>query len=156
MQQSTVMDKTKDRPIPSGCISSKNALIFGIVLASISLVCSWFINIWAFGLMAFGLFDNIILYSKWLKRISWTNIIFGRFLGAAPALIGYVSVTNQHLEIGVIMAGLVFFWIPTHIWSLALHIKKDYTKASIPMLPIILSEKIYTCYCSNNFNDGLI
>jgi len=135
-----VMDRTKDRPIPSGRISPKNALIFGLVLASISLVFSFFINIWAFLLMAFGLFDNIIVYSKWLKRTSQYNIIWGGFSGGAPALIGYVAVTFQHIEIGFVMAGLVFFWIPTHIWSLALHVKEDYKKAKVPMLPVVSSE----------------
>ncbi len=136
-----IMERTKGRPIPSGRIPAKNALIFGLVLAGISLVSAYFINVWACFLMAFGLFDNIIVYSKWLKRSSQYNIILGGFSGAAPALIGYVAVTFQHIEIGVVMAGLVFFWIPTHIWSLALHVKKDYTKASIPMLPVISSEK---------------
>ncbi len=135
-----VMDRTKDRPIPSGRISPKNALIFGLVLASISLVFSFFINIWAFLLMAFGLFDNIIVYSKWLKRTSQYNIIWGGFSGGAPALIGYVAVTFQHIEIGFVMAGLVFFWIPTHIWSLALHVREDYKKARVPMLPVVSSE----------------
>ncbi|MBA3976906.1 MAG: protoheme IX farnesyltransferase [Nitrosopumilus sp.] len=135
-----IMDRTKDRPIPSGRISPKNALIFGLVLASISLVFSFFINIWAFLLMAFGLFDNIIVYSKWLKRTSQYNIIWGGFSGGAPALIGYVAVTFQHIEIGFVMAGLVFFWIPTHIWSLALHVKEDYKKAQVPMLPVVSSE----------------
>ncbi|MER5175371.1 MAG: heme o synthase [Candidatus Nitrosocosmicus sp.] len=135
-----IMDRTKDRPIPSGRISPKNALIFGLVLAGISLIFSYFINIWAFFLMAFGLFDNIIVYSKWLKRTSQYNIILGGFSGAAPALIGYVAVTFQHIEIGFVMAGLVFFWIPTHIWSLALHVKEDYKKAKVPMLPVVLSE----------------
>lgn len=135
-----IMDRTKDRPIPSGRISPKNALIFGLVLAGISLIFSYFINIWAFFLMAFGLFDNIIVYSKWLKRTSQYNIILGGFSGAAPALIGYVAVTFQHIEIGFVMAGLVFFWIPTHIWSLALHVKDDYKKAKVPMLPVVLSE----------------
>lgn len=135
-----IMDRTKDRPIPSGRISPKNALIFGLVLAGISLIFSYFINIWAFFLMAFGLFDNIIVYSKWLKRTSQYNIILGGFSGAAPALIGYVAVTFQHIEIGFVMAGLVFFWIPTHIWSLALHVKGDYKKAKVPMLPVVLSE----------------
>lgn len=135
-----IMERTKGRPIPSGRISPKNALIFGLVLAGISLVCSWFINIWAFALMAFGLFDNIIVYSKWLKRTSQSNIILGGFSGGAPALIGYIAVTFQHVEIGFAMAGLVFFWIPTHIWSLALHVKEDYKKANVPMLPVVSSE----------------
>ncbi|MDQ6723393.1 MAG: heme o synthase [Thermoproteota archaeon] len=135
-----IMDRTKDRPIPSGRISPKNALIFGLILAGISLIFSYFINIWAFILMAFGLFDNIIVYSKWLKRSSQYNIILGGFSGAAPTLIGYVAVTFQHIEIGFVMAGLVFFWIPTHIWSLALHVKEDYKKAKVPMLPVVSSE----------------
>jgi heme o synthase len=136
-----LMDRTKGRPIPSGRISPRNAFIFGIILAAISLVCSWFLNIYAFALMAFGLFDNIIVYSKWLKRTSQTNIVLGGFSGGAPAMIGYVAVTTQSIEIGIIMAGLVFLWIPTHIWSLALHSRKDYAKAGIPMLPVVQSEK---------------
>jgi protoheme IX farnesyltransferase len=135
-----IMERTKGRPIPSGRVSPKNALIFGLVLSAISLIFSWFINIWAFLLMAFGLFDNIIVYSKWLKRTSQYNIILGGFSGGAPALIGYVAVTFQHIEIGFVMAGLVFFWIPTHIWSLALHVKEDYKKAKVPMLPVVSSE----------------
>lgn len=136
-----IMDRTKGRPIPSGRISPRNALIFGLILVAISLICSWFLNIYAFALMAFGLFDNIVVYSKWLKRTSQANIILGGFSGGAPALIGYVSVTTQSLEIGIIMAALVFLWIPTHIWSLALHSKRDYAKARIPMLPIVQGEK---------------
>jgi protoheme IX farnesyltransferase len=136
-----IMDRTKGRPIPSGRVSPQNALIFGLILTAISLIVSWFINIWAFALMAFGLFDNIIVYSRWLKRRSQINIILGGFSGAAPAMIGYVTVTAQNIEIGLVMAGLVFLWIPTHIWSLALHFKRDYTKAGIPMLPVVSSEK---------------
>jgi protoheme IX farnesyltransferase len=137
-----LMERTKNRPIPAGRISPRNALIFGLILAAVSLVCAWFINIWTFGLMAFGLFDNIIVYSKWLKRRSQSNIILGGFSGGAPALIGYVAVTTQNIEIGLVMAGLVFLWIPTHIWSLALHVKTDYTKAGVPMLPVVSSENI--------------
>jgi protoheme IX farnesyltransferase len=136
-----IMDRTRGRPIPSGRISAKHALEFGLILAAVSLISSWFINIWAFALMAFGLFDNIIIYSKWLKRRSITNIILGGFSGGAPALIGYVAVTTQNIEIGLVMSGLVFLWIPTHIWSLALHAKNDYTRAGIPMLPVIFTER---------------
>lgn len=136
-----IMDRTKARPIPSGRISPRNALIFGLLLAAISLFCAWSLNYIVLGLMAFGLFDNIIVYSKWLKRKSQTNIILGGFSGGVPALIGYVAVTTEHLEIGLAMAGLVFLWIPTHIWSLALHVRKDYTKAGVPMLPVVAGEK---------------
>ncbi|HET7242310.1 MAG TPA: heme o synthase [Nitrososphaeraceae archaeon] len=136
-----IMERTKARPIPSGRISPRNALIFGLILTTVSLVCAWLINYIALGLMAFGLFDNIIVYSKWLKRRSQANIILGGFSGAAPALIGYVAVTTQNIEIGLVMAALVFFWIPTHIWSLALHVKKDYTKARVPMLPVVADER---------------
>lgn len=136
-----IMDRTKDRPLPSGRIAPKDALIFGLTLAGISLVLAWFVNIWAFILMALGLIDNIIIYSKWLKRKSQWNIILGGFSGGAPALIGYIAVTTQHIELGLVMAGLVFLWIPTHIWSLSLHVKKDYKKAGVPMLPVVSSEE---------------
>jgi heme o synthase len=136
-----IMDRTKDRPIPSGRISPKNALIFGLILTAIALIFSWLINLWAFLLMMFGLFDNIIIYSKWLKRRSQSNIILGGFSGGVPALIGYIAVTTQNIEIGLVMAGLVFLWIPTHIWSLALHVRKDYQKAKVPMLPVVSEEK---------------
>ena len=136
-----IMERTKKRPIPSGRISPHNALVFGLILAAISLVLAWLINIWAFALMGIGLFDNIIVYSKWLKRTSRTNIILGGFSGGIPAMIGYVAITTQNIEIGLIMAGLVFLWIPPHIWSLALHARKDYRKAGVPMLPVVSDEK---------------
>ncbi len=136
-----IMERTKRRPIPSGRISPENALTFGLILAAISLVFAWLVNMWVFVLMCFGLFDNIIVYSKWLKRTSQINILLGGFSGAVPALIGYVAVTTQNIEIGLVMAGLVFLWIPTHIWSLALHVRNDYRKAGVPMLPAVSGEK---------------
>jgi protoheme IX farnesyltransferase len=136
-----IMERTKKRPIPSGRVSPQNALAFGLILAAISLLFAWLINVWVFVLMCFGLFDNIIVYSKWLKRTSQTNILLGGFSGAVPAMIGYVTVTTQNIEIGLAMAGLVFLWIPTHIWSLALHVREDYRKAGVPMLPVLSGEK---------------
>lgn len=134
------MERTRSRPIPSGRISPRNALYYGLILAGIGIVLAYFINIWALGLMAFGLFDNVIVYSKWLKRRSLWNIILGGFSGGAPALIGYVAVTTTTIELGLVLAGLSFLWIPTHIWSLALHIREDYARANIPMLPVVKSE----------------
>ena len=151
------MDRTKARPIPSGRISPRNALIFGLVLAAISLVFSWFINIWAFFLMVFGLFDNIVVYSVWLKRKSQLNIILGGFSGGAPALIGYVAVTTQHIELGLVMAALVFLWIPTHIWSLSLPYQKRLHKGRCANASCnFYRTEVSSNYCSDNVNNGLV
>src|SRR5919206_1679724 len=116
-----IMDRTRGRPIPSGRISPRHALEFGLILAGISLIFAWFINAWAFALMIFGLFDNIIIYSKWLKRKSQANIILGGFSGGAPAMIGYVAVTTQNIEIGLVMAGTTFFWVSNPLFVFALY-----------------------------------
>ncbi len=138
-----IMERTKERPIPSRRIyPAKKALYFGLVLAAISLVSSFAINTWAGIFMVFGLADNILVYSKLLKRRSRTNIVLGGFSGGAPAMIGYVAVTTTGLwDLGLVMAGLVFVWIPMHIWSLTLHVKEDYNKAKVPMLTAVQSEK---------------
>lgn len=137
-----IMERTKDRPIPSRRIfPAEKALYFGLILAGISLVSSFAINIWAGIFMAFGLVDNILIYSKLLKRRSRTNIVLGGFSGGAPAMIGYVAVTSTGLwDLGLVMAGLVFVWIPMHIWSLTLHFKEDYNKVNVPMLTAVESE----------------
>jgi heme o synthase len=138
-----IMERTKDRPIPSRRIfPAEKALYFGLILAGISLVSSFAINTWAGIFMAFGLADNILIYSKLLKRRSRTNIVLGGFSGGAPAMIGYVAVTTSGLwDLGLVMAGLVFVWIPMHIWSLTLHVKEDYNKVNVPMLTAVESEK---------------
>jgi heme o synthase len=138
-----IMERTKERPIPSRRIyPAEKALYFGLVLAAISLVSSFAINMWAGIFMVFGLVDNILVYSKLLKRRSRTNIVLGGFSGGAPAMIGYVAVTTTGLwDLGLVMAGLVFVWIPMHIWSLTLHVKEDYNKAKVPMLTAVQSEK---------------
>ncbi len=136
-----IMERTKHRPIPSGRILPRNALYYGLILAGISLLLSYFINIYALALMVFGLVDNIIIYSKLLKRRTAWNIILGGFSGGAPALIGYVAVTTINIELGLILAALVFLWTPTHIWSLALRVKDDYARAKVPMLPVVVNEK---------------
>jgi heme o synthase len=146
-----IMERTKNRPIPSRRIfPPEKARNFGLILAVISLVCSFSISftssfwngIWAGIFMAFGLADNIIVYSHLLKRKSQTNIVLGGFSGGAPAMIGYVAVTTHGLwDLGLVMAGLVFVWIPMHIWALTLHFKEDYNKVNVPMLTAVQSEK---------------
>jgi len=146
-----VMERTKNRPIPSRRIfPAEKARNFGLILAAISLVCSFSISftssfwngIWAGVFMAFGLADNILVYSYLLKRKSRANIVLGGFSGGAPAMIGYVAVTTHGLwDLGLVMAGLVFVWIPMHIWALTLHFKEDYNKVNVPMLTAVQSEK---------------
>ncbi len=99
-------------------------------------------GLWATGFIAFGLVNNILVYSYALKRNSRTNIILGGLCGGSPPMIGWVAVSMSDLwTMGLAMAGLVFIWIPMHIWALTLHFKDDYNKVNVPMLTAVQSEK---------------
>lgn len=138
-----IMDRTKMRPIPSGKIRpAEKALYFGIALSMMAIMMSFMLNLLCFALMLFGLIDNVLVYSKWLKRRNPINIIAGGFSGGAPAMIGYSAATTENLALGLIIAALVVLWIPTHIWSLALKYKEDYAKVKVPMLPVVVPEKV--------------
>ena len=146
-----IMERTKDRPLPSKRIyPAVKARNFGLALAGISLVLAFAISftttleqgIWATIFIAFALVNNIIIYSYVLKRNSRTNIILGGLCGGSPPMIGWVAVSMSDLwTMGLAMAGLVFIWIPMHIWALTLHFKEDYNKVNVPMLTAVQSEK---------------
>ena len=146
-----IMERTKNRPLPSKRIyPAEKARNFGLVLAGISLVLAFAISftttleqgLWATAFIAFGLANNVIVYSYVLKRKSRTNIILGGLCGGSPPLVGWVAVTMSDLwTMGLVMAGLVFIWIPMHIWALTLHFKDDYNKVNVPMLTAVQSEK---------------
>ena len=146
-----IMERTKDRPLPSKRIyPAIKARNFGLVLAGISLVLAFGISFtttleqgaWATAFIAFGLVNNVIIYSYVLKRNSRTNIILGGLCGGSPPMIGWVAVSMSDLwTMGLAMAGLVFIWIPMHIWALTLHFKEDYNKVNVPMLTAVQSEK---------------
>lgn len=146
-----IMERTKNRPLPSKRIHpAEKARNFGLALAGISLVLAFGISftttleqgIWATAFIAFGLVNNILVYSYMLKRNSRTNIILGGLCGGSPPMIGWVAVTMTDLwTMGLAMAGLVFIWIPMHIWALTLHFKEDYNKVNVPMLTAVQSEK---------------
>jgi protoheme IX farnesyltransferase len=146
-----IMERTKDRPLPSKRIyPAVKARNFGLALAGISLVLAFGISFtttleqgaWATAFIAFGLVNNILIYSYVLKRNSRTNIILGGLCGGSPPMIGWVAVTMSDLwTMGLAMAGLVFIWIPMHIWALTLHFKEDYNKVNVPMLTAVQSEK---------------
>jgi len=146
-----IMERTKNRPLPSKRIyPAVKARNFGLVLAGISLVLAFGISFtttfeqgaWATAFIAFGLLNNVLIYSYALKRNSRTNIILGGLCGGSPPLIGWVVVSMSDLwTMGLAMAGLVFIWIPMHIWALTLHFKDDYNKVNVPMLTAVQSEK---------------
>lgn len=137
-----VMNRTRLRPLPTARISpASRALYFGLALSTLSLILAATIHIICFILMFIGIFDNVVIYSKLLKRRNPLNIILGGFSGGMPVLIGYAAVKNEITAIALFMAALVVVWIPTHIWSLALHSKEDYSKVAVPMLPVVVSEK---------------
>ncbi len=136
------MHRTRHRPIPSGRITPKNALRFGLLLVAISLLLALTFNILSFTWMALGIVDNVIVYSLVLKRRSPLNILLGGFSGGLPVLFGWSAVTPGPIGsfnlVSILMAGLVFLWIPIHIWFLAVSSKADYARANIPMLPAVV------------------
>ena len=137
-----VMNRTKLRPLPTHRISpASRALIFGLILSIISLLLAASLNLLSFIFLLLGIFDNVIIYSRIMKRRSPLNIIMGGFSGGMPVLIGYVAVTNEVTIFSLLLAAIVVIWTPTHIWSLALHSKEDYAKVNVPMLPVVVKEK---------------
>ncbi|MCX8191430.1 MAG: heme o synthase [Nitrososphaerales archaeon] len=139
----SVMNRTRLRPIPSRRIyPAVKALYFGLILVILSFITSYILNPLTLILMMLGIFDNVIIYSKIFKRKNPINIIVGGFSGGIPALIGYSAVKGFIDTISLIIAALVVLWIPTHIWSLAIRYKEDYIAAKVPMLPVVVSEKV--------------
>ncbi|MDA4111253.1 MAG: heme o synthase [Thaumarchaeota archaeon] len=138
-----IMRRTKSRPIPSGRISPNNAAVYGIGLLALSLALSYYLSPYSSLAMLVGFLDYTIVYSFALKRRSWLNIILGGFSGVMPVLVGYFASTNPviPLSTAIFLGFLVFFWIPEHIWSLAIRFREDYTEAKIPMLPVVISER---------------
>jgi len=137
-----IMERTKERPLPSGRIAPPRALALGLVMAVLSILLSLWFNLYAAGFMLAGILDNVVVYSLVLKRRSWVNIILGGISGGMPVLVGYSAVADSVSPLAIYMAALVIVWIPTHIWSLALTVKDDYEAAKVPMLPIVYGERV--------------
>ena len=132
------MERTRHRPIPSGKVQPRDALIFAITLATISFtLLAVFANLLA-ALLAFsGIVFYILVYTHWLKRHTTQNIVVGGAAGAIPALVGWAAVTGTLSWSAWLIFAIVFLWTPPHFWALALMIRDDYAKVGIPMLPVI-------------------
>jgi len=138
-----MMKRTMKRALPAGRVNPRNALVFGLLMAVLSvLVPLLLINTISAAFMLAGLIDNIVIYSLLLKRRSWLNIILGGISGGMPVLVGYTAVAGAVTPIAIYMSALVIVWIPTHIWSLAIFNRKDYEVAKVPMLPIVFGDRV--------------
>ncbi len=139
-----VMLRTRHRPLPSGRVSPSSGFLFGLVLTGLSLGLALYLNLLSFGWMALGIFDNVVIYSLLLKRRSSLNILLGGFSGGLPVLFGWSAATpgpvGSFSLLPVMMAALVFLWIPIHIWFLAVSYKEDYSRAGVPMLPVVVGK----------------
>jgi heme o synthase len=133
-----IMERTQSRPIPSGRVSPRDALIFAGVLASLSFgLLAWFANLLSATLAMLGIFVYVVVYTHFLKRHSTQNIVIGGAAGAIPPLVGWAAVTGQVDAPAWLLFALIFLWTPPHFWALASMIREDYAKVGVPMLPVV-------------------
>ena len=132
-----IMERTKDRPLPHGDLSSKQALTFALSLAVISMVLLvvWVNNLTAI-LTFISLMGYAVVYTVFLKRATPQNIVLGGAAGAAPPLLGWVAITGTVNTEAILLFLIIFIWTPPHFWALAIRRKDEYAKAGIPMLPV--------------------
>ena len=142
-----LMTRTCLRPIPTGKINRRQALIFGIVLSVVSVVAlNYFSNFLSAFLLFFTIFFYLFVYTIWLKRKTPQNIVIGGAAGALPPVIGWTIATNTISLEPLSLFLIIFFWTPSHFWALSLYKADDYKKAKIPMLPLtdgIEKTKVY-------------
>lgn len=135
------MGRTSRRPVPSGRIAPRHALLFGLVLVVLGfVVLATFATLLAAVLAVIGAFYYAVAYTRWLKRHTWHNIVIGGGAGAMPPLVGWAAVTGSLSLAPVIMFLIIFYWTPPHFWALALIKQQDYARAGIPMLPVVAGE----------------
>lgn len=138
----SVMNRTKRRPLVTGEVSPRNALIFGWVLMLVSLAWFYFLINWQSALLTAGAIAIYVVgYTIILKRRTTQNIVWGGLAGCMPVFIGWSAVTGG-LSWGAVMLFLViFFWTPPHYWPLSMKFKRDYANAGVPMLPVVANDK---------------
>ncbi|MCA2656779.1 MAG: protoheme IX farnesyltransferase [Microcystis sp. M015S2] len=136
------MLRTRARPIPSGRVQPLHALIFALVLASLSLALFvFFVNTLSGFLAMTGIAFYMLIYTHLLKRHSIQNIVIGGAAGSIPPLVGWAAVTGDLGWIPWILFAIIFLWTPPHFWALALMIKDDYAEVDIPMMPVVKGEE---------------
>jgi heme o synthase len=133
-----LMERTRNRPLVTGVIEPRNALVFAVVLEVLAFALLWSaVNLLSAVLAVSACLFYVFVYTLWLKRTSTRNIVIGGAAGAVPVLIGWSSVTNSLDWAPVILFAVIFFWTPPHFWALAIKYKDDYAAAEVPMLPAV-------------------
>ncbi|MBO4205943.1 heme o synthase [Micromonospora echinofusca] len=137
-----LMRRTKRRPLPAHTVSPRNALVFGLVLAALSVaLMAVFTNWLAAGMTLAAIAYYDLVYTLWLKRTTAANTFWGGVCGAAPVLIGWAAVTGSLAPAAWALFAVVFFWQMPHFYALAIKYKADYARAGIPMLPVVASTR---------------
>ena len=134
-----LMKRTSSRPIPSGRMSARNVLIYGLIVSAVSVIYAWFtLNPISTFFIALGVFFYVIIYTVWLKRTNSSNIVIGGFAGSCAAMAGWSAATGSMDILGALVGILVFAWTPSHFWCLAMKIRDDYAEAHVPMLTVLI------------------
>jgi protoheme IX farnesyltransferase len=138
-----VMDRTKGRPLVTGVLKPRNALVFAVAIEVLAFAWLWsFVNLLSAVLGVAACLFYVFVYTLWLKRTSTHNIVIGGAAGAAPVLIGWSSVTNSLGWAPVVLFAVMFYWTPPHFWALAIKYKDEYASVDVPMLPSVASLKV--------------
>ncbi len=136
-----LMARTRRRPIAAGRISPAAGLVYGIAVgvggvAIIALTS----NLLAAALALAGGLVYVFVYTMWLKRSTTQNIVIGGAAGAFPPLVGWAAVSGSLAPLAWILFAIIFFWTPPHFWALALLLRRQYSAAGVPMLPVVVGE----------------
>ena len=133
-----IMGRTKGRPLVTGELTGKEALVFAWGLGVVSVVwLGLLVNLLAAALSLAAILFYVFVYTLLLKRRTPQNIVWGGAAGSMPVLIGWAAVTNELSPAAWVLFLIIFVWTPPHYWPLSLRYKQDYTDAKVPMLPVV-------------------
>lgn len=131
------MARTRGRPLPTGQLTTRQAVVFSAVIGLISMaVLVIGVNTLTALLTLGSLIGYSVIYTLYLKRATPQNIVIGGAAGAAPPVLGWVAVTGSVDPHALLLFLIIFVWTPPHFWALALYREKEYAKAGLPMLPV--------------------
>ena len=135
-----LMERTKDRPLVTGEVTPRQALVFAFGVEIVAFLWLWgTVNLLSACLAVSATLFYVFVYSLWLKRNSTANIVIGGAAGAVPVLVGWSAVTNTLDWPPVVLFAIIFYWTPPHFWALAIRYRDDYQAADVPMLPAVKS-----------------